>query len=196
MRAKFVPAESLYPTTAPQMSVENKIMSPMSYGAVDYSAFSQPIGVAPSSIYQHVEAPMDQSMPSNDVFGMSDFVNQLTEEDEAPFLKSIPQHEILHNGTNGFVAKVAPKAPAFTISTNNKANGKSKFGFEYESLTEGIDDIELVNSSDKEWKTKLDQAKFELEIGNSQEAEKNFEGNDGKQRNKIQRFCFIWQQCV
>jgi hypothetical protein len=30
----------------------------------------------------------------------------------------------------------------------------------------------LTNSSDKEWKTKFDQAKFEIEIGNTQEADK------------------------
>lgn len=170
MRAKFVPAESLYPTTIQSMPVDNKQIVQMGYEAADYPAFSQPMGVPTNMVYHPVDIPIEQQMPSNDAFGMIDFVNQITEEDEPQFSKVFSQLEIsAHSKTNGLIEKAAP---TFSFPISGKANGKSKFGFEYESLTESIDDLELVNSSDKGWKTKLDQAKFELVIGNSQEAEK------------------------
>ena len=172
MRAKFVPAEALYPPTAPVMVAESKPMYPMSYAPAEYSMFPHNSASFLPPTFQPIESPFDQSMPLGDTFGMSDFVNKLTEEDTNPYARAFEYPEILARKTNGFTAKTAPKIPTFTSSTENKANGKSRFGFEYESLTESIDDLELTNSADKESKTKLDQAKFEIEIGNVIVAEK------------------------
>lgn len=165
MRAKFVPAESLYPTT--------QSMTPMSYGAVESTAYTQPMTPAHPSVMGYMPMSVDQVAPSGDTFEMNNFVDQITEDDDQnSFLQTFNYAENSHNEANGFTANPPQIVSPFSISTDKRANGKSKFGFEYESLTDSIEDLELTNPADKELKTKFDQAKFEIEIGNTQEAEK------------------------
>jgi hypothetical protein len=152
MRAKFVPAESLYPTAPPVMQMEKKPMVSMPYGAVDYSAFTQPMTpVHPTGMHHLIQTSNEQTIPQGDTFGMSDYVNQITEEDDSnSFMRTFNYGENVYPASNGFASNPTSIVSPFTISTNKRANGKSKFGFEYESLTESIDDLELTNSSDKE----------------------------------------------
>lgn len=173
MRAKFVPAESLYPTASPVMQIE-KPMVPMAYGGgVDYSGFSQPMMPVHSTGMLYSQPPVDQMIPSRDPFEMTELVDQLTEEEDTnSFMNKFNYSDSTHSASNGFTSKATQIVSPFAISIDKRTNGKSKFIFDYESLTESIGDLELTNLSDKEWKTKFDQAKFEIEIGNTQEAER------------------------
>uniref|UniRef100_A0A7S3N8B0 C3H1-type domain-containing protein n=1 Tax=Euplotes harpa TaxID=151035 RepID=A0A7S3N8B0_9SPIT len=176
LKAKFVPAETLYPTGPQQMYPEKVTSTAPMYGTVDYSAFAPPPSMqsASYSVPEPVEPSEKQAEFSLD-FGMGPFdVNKLTEDfDEKLFVGSFSYQSNGKAKENGFKPKAAPSyatsVPKYEFGLSSE---KSRFGFEYEPLHESIHELELTNPSDKSLKEKFDQAKFEIDIGNELEGNK------------------------
>ena len=177
MRAKFVPAEMLYPQAAQVPSpVNTEMPPPPSYGMVDYSAFSQPPNSNNGSTFGTQEPVFETNSKSqsgfNNDFALSPFdANQLDGFGNDKFFSAFSFESNGHAEKNGNNSKRMPSA---STKDSPHASGSftetSKFGFNYEPLSENLEELELT-SNNKSTKEKFDKAKFEIEIGN------HYEGN-------------------
>ena len=177
MRAKFVPAEMLYPTTPQQPNPENQITPSPTYGTVDYSAFSQPPTLAGANAFNKqtpvvIEASQKEAVDFGSDFQIPSFDSlQLVDDiDQEPFLN--PYNYV----NNGGVEKAQNPVPSNSMKGSTPdlmkaAHHASKFGFNYESLAESIEELELTKTS-KELVEKFSQAKYQMEMGNMSEADK------------------------
>lgn len=171
MRAKFVPAELLYPSTTQQSSMDQTQMAQPVYGTVDYSAFSHPPASVVATPYANQEPVQEALNHKNSDYG-SDFqlpafdASQLDEFDQEPFMNAFP------GKANGGKKHESMSFPSSLTKESPEDNGKyremSKFGFGYEALSENLDELELT-SSKKELVEKFSQAKYQIEMGNLEE---------------------------
>lgn len=178
MRAKFVPAEMLYPSATQTTPGTTTDAQAPSYGTVDYSAFAQPPTSVAGTAFASQEAGFDSNSKSQ-TNNNSDFVmppfdpNQLSDDfNNDPFLKAFSYPSNEQKEKNGSTSKRVPSASTKeSPHTSGSFTETSKFGFNYEPLSESINELELA-SNDKALKEKFEKAKFEIEIGNYSEGNK------------------------
>jgi len=197
MRAKFVKAELLYSSAAqqqpPNPSQIQSSLPPPTMGAVDYSAFSQPPEMPDAIVMnninheQKVEIENKESSDFESDFKIPAFQpeNFGEGEDESmnPFFKSFnfQTTEPIADPTNNILTSTTAKE-AFP-QTSSKAE-VSKFGFngvfpendlneglESESLSDNIAELELTSNT-KELNQKFSQAKYQIEMGNTEKGNK------------------------
>lgn len=186
MRAKFVPAEALYPSTTQPATLQAAPVPPPTYGTIDYSAFSQPptsvaaaafVSQEPVSETPHKEASDYGSDLQIPAFDPAQFTEGL---DNDPFLSAF------NYKNNGSAAKLPKSVPSSSTKDSPPDSGAfkeiSKFGFGYEPLSENIDELELT-SSKKELVEKFSQAKYQIEMGNIEEGDRIL--NNMMQKNEI-----------
>ena len=169
MRAKFVPASSLYPSTQPDYNGE--VMQSSEIGTVQMGTSGVPVQ-ASAPMYATVEYSTFGTAPDS-------FQNFATQE-------QMYQNQAIYNGyeVDGFGTVAAPikMSPYQTdqyssmgqIPSHGKMSAKqetSKFGFGYDSLTENIDELDLVDSNDSEAYYAMSTAKSYIQIGKIEEAE-------------------------
>lgn len=175
MRAKFVPAEMLYPSTNPTSQQDSNQAPQSTYGTVDYNAFSQPpttVGeVAFASQEPAPETPQKEASDYGSDFQIPVFdPTQLIDDHEnEPFFNSFSYKA---NEPEAKQSKSIPSSSTKGSPPDSGAYNKvSKFGFGYEALSESIDELELTSSS-KELIEKFSQAKYQIEMGNIEEGNK------------------------
>jgi len=212
MRAKFVPAELLYPSATQPTSLESPHLQSNSHGAADYSSFNhngkngqemqynsyansvfaQPqvsVAAAAFSSQEPVvkEAVLQQTSSYDSDFQIPGFdPSQLAEDiDSEPFLNSFTYKA---NGAKPKEPKSVPSS--MTKDSHSEPEGKrevSKFGFGYEALSENIDGLELTTNT-KDLVEKFSQAKYQIEMGNVDEGEQILTSMMGNNQIRFKEF--------
>lgn len=175
MRAKFVPAEMLYPSATQNQQPDAPMQQAATFGTVDYSAFSQPPTSTDAAFGNTAEPVAEVVQKENSDYG-SDF--QIPTFDPSHFVDDIDQDPFLSSfnyKANGSIAKAVASVPSSSTKDSTpeikKPGVASKFGFNYESLADNIEELELINNS-KELNNKFSQAKYQNDLGNHEEANK------------------------
>jgi hypothetical protein len=176
LRAKFVPASSLYPSTSGEMGQEQIMQTPLpppmsapgqNYSGIDYSSFSQP-----SDSFQ-VFGSSDTGYQQQSPFGsyeQHDDMQAVTNNMQAMNLgpTPTPQHAGHYTYNNGQF--MSPQVPP-SQTNGMKTKETSKYGFGYESLAESIDELELRDPTNKQDQVKFSEAKAKISEGNVDEAD-------------------------
>lgn len=186
MRAKFVPAEALYPSTTQPASLQAAPVPPPTYGTIDYSAFSQPPTSMAAAAFVSPE-PVSETFPKEGTDYGSDL--QIPQFDPAQFTEGLDNDPFLsafNYKSNGATTKLQKSVPSSSTKDSPPDSGAfkqiSKFGFGYEALSENIEELELT-SSRKDLIEKFSQAKYQIEMGNIEEGDMIL--NDMMQKNEI-----------
>lgn len=172
MRAKFVPAELLYPSTGQVPPTEPITVPASTYGAVDYSAFSQPattVAAAAFATPELIQEPFSKETHDYDsdfqipAFDPTQIVDDI---DNMPFLNSFSYKD---SSSDVKQVKSVPSSSTKDSPPNSGAPKEvSKFGFGYEALSDNLDELEITSNS-KEVIERFSQAKYQIEMGNLEE---------------------------
>lgn len=165
MRAKFVPASTLYPTATPGFVQEPATQATQAYSGVDFAAFSPPEQTADvyasypvqGAVYDNVFQPPGAS--ESDTFGAPIPTPSMATPGVMPGqIQSFPDQSN-SNGINGMQFEDAQMVPE-----------TSKFGFGFDSLTTSIEELEL-NSTSATSAESFEKAKQALNDGDENQAE-------------------------
>lgn len=184
IRAKFVPAEAVYPANPQTQVVEAAQVAQPGFETVDFGAFSPPpssMGTTPAFAMQ--DPGQDLATKENGDYGSDSQLpnfdpNKMVDDfDQEPFFSSFNYKA---NGAGDDPMSGSSKPIKGPFQENNPMGLMSKFGFGYESLAENIDELELINNN-KESVEKFSQAKYQIEMGNNEEGNRILNEMMGKE---------------
>lgn len=186
LKPKFVPASTVYPDTAPEMTQDSTMQATQinqspSYG-IDYSSFSQP-----SDAFQVFSNP-EQNYSNSTAFTAfdqgDDYQNQQvsfggSQMASVPFSgyggmgmnNGFHDNQFKSPGNNFMNQETSSNVyPGFTPYGMSSKNETSKYGFVYDSHADNIDELEPTDPKDETTKNRLNLCRKRIQEGLIEEA--------------------------
>lgn len=171
MRAKFVPASSLYPSTPPEYTGEAVGGPTTSVGVPAMGTLGVPM-TAPGTMYSGIDySVFGASQESFQNFGSQDQMYQSQNVYNGYGMDEYNGPSVSGKTSNYQNEQLSYFNQAQSQETNGAKQETSKFGFGYDSLTESIDELELVDSNDSETFYAMSAVKNFIKSGKVEQAE-------------------------